>query len=96
MEKAKSLSAQWGIPQALVVNDAKRYPNCDAHEAILQDISPDGRTATYKGVCAQGHIYREEMEVEELRRKTKIKILNGKQVYTLEDDKVNSGELEEF
>lgn len=96
MDRSKSLSAKYGIPETIIINDEKRFPGCDAHEAILQDVSPDGRTATYAGVCAVRHSYQEQFEVEELKRRTKVKIANGEAVYVLEDKQVNSGELEEF
>lgn len=100
MDKAKSLSAKYGIPAAMILGH-KRYSYCSASEAILSSVSRDGRTAIYQGVCSCRHIYKEQFQkeqfqVEELKRRTRVKIVNGENVLSADDNKVNSAELENF
>lgn len=44
---AIGLSARWGIPAVIPINNHKRYSWCDAMEATLEDVTPDGKFATY-------------------------------------------------
>ncbi len=95
---ALALSAKYGIPAAIPINDHKRYSYCDAHEATLEDVSPDGQFATYRGVCSCRHVYMERFEVEELKRKTRVVIAGSDYKYEYDDGKVNSSDsqLEEY
>lgn len=97
-DRSKSLSAQFGIPAAIPINNHKRYSFCDANEALLEDVTPDGRIATYRGVCSCRHTYMEKFQVEELRRKTKVVIESGEYVNKFSEAKVNSDSagLEEY
>lgn len=92
------LSTKYGIPRAVIINDQNRHPACDAHEATLIDVSPDGKTATYKGACNVGHHYSRTLDVQELKSKTRAVIVNGELVYEHEDKVKNTGEneLEEY
>lgn len=96
-QTAQSLSAQYGIPAAIPINDHKRYSYCSAHEALLEDVSDNGRIAVYKGVCSCRHVYMERLEVAELKRKTKVVIKGDSFVYEYDDKKQSDDNiLEEY
>lgn len=98
MSNPQSLSAKFGIPAVIPINDHKRYSYCSAYEATLEDVTPDGKIATYRGVCNCKHVYMERLNVEELRRKTKVSIKGESYVYEYDDKKVPDGSngLEEY
>lgn len=87
-----ALSARYGLPPVIPITDHKRYSYCDAREAILVDVSPDGKYATYQGTCTCGHLYREKREVEELRQKTKV-VLNADGSMAYQYDPKHSSEV---
>jgi hypothetical protein len=80
-----------GIPMQLMVNDDLRYSYCDAFEATL--VSIEGTKAIYQGVCANGHHYEMDFEIEELKKQAYIE--NGEIVYGSKKDFV-AGDLEEY
>lgn len=71
----KELSEKYGIPNTIVVNDAKRYPDCVAHEAILESV--EGEHVIYKGVCPMGHMYTERMTLKKARQRNNLVVENG-------------------
>lgn len=96
MDGSKSLAARFGIPAAIPIPDHRRYTYCNAVEAVLVDVSPDGQLATYSGTCACGHLYTDKIATEELRRRSSISLVNGEPELVYNAVKVNKGSLGEY
>lgn len=85
-----------GLPLKIPITHHRRYSYCDARTAHFTGIE-DGK-AMYEGECNCGHIYKEEIELNEAQvamLKT-VSIVNGQIQYGVGANEYKAEPLEEF
>jgi hypothetical protein len=87
--------ANLGLPLTIPIDNHKRYSYCSAYTAFFTGI--EGDKAIYQGECNCGHIYREEVQLNEaqLKKLQSVAIVNGTIQYG-EDIGYDADPLEEF
>lgn len=87
--------ASIGLPLVIPIDNHKRYSYCNAFSAHFTGI--EGNKAIYEGECKCGHIYEEQIELNEsqLEMLKSVTIVNGQIQYGIgESEEIKP--LEEF